>query len=372
MVKAFVLFSGGLDSTLAAYLAKQMIDAEFELVYFDLGQRSVDLDKAVKRADRLRMPLKVIRGEGDFVREFIEPCIRMRGDYFGYPLGTPLSRAFMFSRMMELIGDNSSGEAGALPWLVHGCARYQNTRVRFQKMCYSSMAFRELGPLTTHNWSRKDKVDALSGFGFDMTSVDEYAEDETLWCRAVEGDSLHNFRSMYDPDPFQICADPFTVSQSSEELEISFDGGVPYALNGEHKNLCEILRELNALGASHGLGRIDVFEDTVPELGYKQRGVFEFPGGSIIYCASEFIESGSLDMTSRAIIRTLSAEWSKCVYRGDWFGSDQRELFSRATALNHRVSGRVRLRVGRGHCRVIAADIDSMLVDRSGNDGGKY
>lgn len=287
--RAIAFYSGGVDSTIAPLLALEDLDLRREdmlLLYVDLGGAVDRVNRAEQRAKILGIDFIAIDGRADFDRDYLSQAILLNGSYWGYPLITPLSRAFMVEAAASLLTFGN----GETRYLVNGCTRYQNTRYRLEKHCAKYPHFAALAPFMHRSISRPEKIELLRRNGIEPGRGAEIAEDENLWGRALEGAPLNDLSDIEMKKVFRVTQDIWPPSHTSDRFTLHFADGLPIAIDGKFMPLNDIIEQCGQFGAKHGVGRIVIFEDTVPELGYKQRGVFESPASTILYAAHRFIE----------------------------------------------------------------------------------
>lgn len=287
--RAIAFYSSGVDSTIAPLLALEDLDLRREdmlLLYVDLGGAVDRVNRAEQRAKILGIDFIAIDGRADFDRDYLSQAILLNGSYWGYPLITPLSRAFMVEAAASLLTFGN----GETRYLVNGCTRYQNTRYRLEKHCAKYPHFAALAPFMHRSISRPEKIELLRRNGIEPGRGAEIAEDENLWGRALEGAPLNDLSDIEMKKVFRVTQDIWPPSHTSDRFTLHFADGLPIAIDGKFMPLNDIIEQCGQFGAKHGVGRIVIFEDTVPELGYKQRGVFESPASTILYAAHRFIE----------------------------------------------------------------------------------
>jgi len=353
---AVALYSGGVDSTLAALLAREQLKVDVLLLMVSLGESQNNIEQAKERANILGMDLVVLDGTSEFARDYISEAIRMNGSYWGYPLITPLSRAYMVKKAFEFISTTTTKSR----YLIHGCNVFQNTRFRIEKHCSSEGSVIAVGPLASRVINRAEKIRILAQHGIKVNPGSEIAEDDNLWGRALEGEPLNDLEDIHKKNVFKIVRDLKDTPDAAQVLSISFEHGLPVALNGKRLELSEIIMRCREFGAAHGIGRIVIFEDTIPELGYKQRGVFESPASRILYAAHEYIEAVVFSKLERELKRDLDQKWAEIVYRGGWYDSNRLEISEFIAPLEAKVNGDVSLELFKGNVTILEANIPQM------------
>lgn len=363
---AVALFSGGVDSTAAPLLTKDKLQCPILLLMIDLGESQSGIERAAKRAEVLGMDFKLIDGKKQFADDYLAEAILMNGNYWGYPLITPLSRAFIMETAARFLPDDRPS------YVIHGCTAKQNTRYRIEKACslYPNMV--AVGPFVTQPQSRSEKVRFLEANGIESGDGAEFAEDQNIWGRAIEGDPLNDLSDIEAKKVFTLTTPLNETPDMPEAVSLDFVNGVPTAIDGQEMELYKIIMRCSKLGATHGIGRIVGFEDTIPELGYKEMGIYESPASEIIYTLHRFIESAVLTQTERRMKRSIDQEWGEIVYRGGWFDSNRRELSELAKISQAKVNGRVSGRLFKGHILVGSSNIPGNKLITSSSSTGAY
>lgn len=363
---AVALYSGGVDSTAAPLLVRERLQCPILLLMIDLGESQNGIDRAAQRAEVLGMDFKLIDGKEAFAADYLSEAIRMNGSYWGYPLITPLSRAFIMETAARLLPNDRPS------YVIHGCTAKQNTRYRIEKACslYPNMV--AVGPFVTHPRSRSEKIRFLETHRISSGEGAEFAEDQNIWGRAIEGDSLNDLGDIEAKKVFTLTRPLSETPDQPQTFSLDFVDGIPVAMDEQEMPLHQIIMECSRLGAAYGVGRIIAFEDTIPEIGYKEMGIYESPASEIIYTLHRFIESAVLTHTERRIKRDMDQDWSEIVYRGGWLDANRRELSELAKTSQSKVQGRIFGRVFKGHVMVGFSDIPGNRLMRQADSLGAY
>lgn len=355
------LYSGGTDSTLAPLLVKGEVGNNILLLMINLGDHDAVLKKARDRAKLIGWDLLLIEATDDFAEKVLKEAIRLRADYWGYPLGTPLGRAYQVSVAIDVL--RRLNEWVQRPRVViHGCAKKQNTRYRIERALLDEENVVCIGPLAARVYTRAEKIDLLAGFGVEVVSQDDVATDNNIYCRALEGDLLNTLGDPAELQVYEVVKPPRDAPDEEEILTLSFQEGSPIRYNGIEGGVAEVVRACRDRGAAHGIGRVVVFEDTIPELGYKERGIYEAPAAKILALAHAYLEGACLNKQERSIFRSLRNQWAEVVYRGDWHLAERQELAQVALQMNKSLTGDVQVRLYKGGASVAAADIPRTLL----------
>lgn len=364
------LYSGGTDSTLAPLLARKVVGENILLLMIDLGETLAAKEQAVARATAIGWDLLMLDKRVEFADEILSEAIRMRASYWGYPLGTPLGRAFQLetaSRVLDVL--NAARERRR--YVIHGCAARQNTRFRIERYIGALSNVEPVGPFVEQIVARHEKVALLEQYGIEATPGDGVATDQNIYCRALEGDLLN---TLEDPSSLAVYTTvaPLHEAVGSSEVHLTFKEGIPVAIDGEPRSLSFIIEECRDRAASLGIGRICVFEDTVPELGYKERGIYEAPAAVILAGAHRYLEGATLSLLHRRLLRSLRQRWADVVYRGDWHTAERNALGVEGARYNAPISGSVTLKLWPGGFGIGEAECEDTLLVTSEEARGAY
>jgi argininosuccinate synthase len=363
------LYSGGTDSTLAALLSRQFVGDHILLVMVDLGETSSSIEQARCRAELIGWDFLLVDGQEGFAREILAESIMMRASYWGYPLGTPLGRAYQLTTARALV-DRLNSYRHRRRYIVHGCTALQNTRYRIERFLATVPDVEPFGPFVGCPLSRSEKVGLLAEYGISVVPGDGVATDQNIYCRAMEGDLLNTLDSPASLPVYTIVQDPDKAATC--HLSLTFESGLPIAVDGRKESLAAIVRECASRGARSGIGRICVFEDTIPELGYKERGIYEAPAAVLLATAHAYLEGAALTKLDRTIFRGLRQAWAEVVYRGDWHTSERQALGGEGRRLNRPITGNVILNLYRGLVEVGDAECENSLLINPNASHGAY
>jgi argininosuccinate synthase len=239
--------------------------------------------------------------------------------------------------------------------LAHGCTGKGNDQVRFE-LAYSALAPELEVVAPWREWdivSREDAIDyaAAHDIPVPVTKKDPYSRDRNLWHLSHEGGPLEN--PMFEPEKsmFKLTADPADAPDTPEKVTITFEAGVPVAVNGKHLSPATLVQTLNEIGGRHGVGRADVVENRL--IGIKSRGVYETPGGTILVNALKALESITLDRDSAHEKERIATRYAELVYNGQWFAPLREAFDAFVTTLAETVTGTVTMKLFKGNATVI-------------------
>ncbi|HXB26783.1 MAG TPA: argininosuccinate synthase [Gemmatimonadaceae bacterium] len=354
-------YSGGLDtSVIVPWLKEHYPGARVTCVAADIGQgdelAGVREKALASGADACY--IEDLRRE--FVEDFIWPTLRA-GAVYGrkYLLGTSMARPLIARRQVE-IARTIGADA-----LAHGCTGKGNDQVRFE-LTYAAFApdLPVIAPWRVWDIrSREDAIAYAKRHGIPVTATVEkiYSRDRNLWHVSHEGGALENPDWVPASDVFQLTTDPLLAPEEPEDVTIDFEAGTPVAVNGRVLDAVSLVATLNTIGARHGVGRIDLVEDRL--VGMKSRGVYETPGGTLLFAAHSELEQLTLDRRTLASKDLIAPRYADLVYEGRWW-TTEREAYDAFVAVTQaQVSGSITLRLYKGSVAIAGRSSDNALYD---------
>ena len=347
--KVVLAYSGGLDtSIIIPWLKENYNNCEVVAVSGDVGQ-GTELDGLEEKAKATgASKLYVLDLKKDFVENYIFPTLKFGAKYEDYLLGTSFARPCIAKALAD-IAIKQGADA-----ICHGCTGKGNDQVRFEltlKALCPDMAI--IAPW--REWdikSRDEEIDYAEAHHIPLKINREtnYSKDKNLWHLSHEGLDLEDpgNEPQYDKPGFlELGVSPKTAPDKSEFVELEFEQGVPVALNGEKLKPAAIIAKLNEIGGRNGIGLYDVVENRL--VGMKSRGVYETPGGTILYKAHEVLETLTLDKLTAHKKRELAITFGELVYDGQWFSPLRKALSAFVTSTQEHVTGKVRLELYKGN-----------------------
>ena len=360
-MKVVVGYSGGLDTSVIVPWLKEHYNAEVVCMSGHVGQRE-GLDGLEEKA--LARGAVEFYGEDlrhEFVEDFAWPTLKI-GAVYGhkYLLGTAMARPILGKRQVEI------AKAVGADALAHGCTGKGNDQVRFE-LTYAALApdLRVVAPW--REWdikSREDAVQYARDRNIQLEGIDEeklYSRDENLWHISHEGGPLED--PGYEPEEsmFLWTVSPELAPDKPEAVEVSFEAGVPVAVNGKAMGAVKLLEECNDIAARNGVGRADLVENRL--VGMKSRGVYETPGGTLLYKAIKDLESITIDREAEGLKDQMADRWANMLYEGRWWTSEREALQAMSDVLSRNVTGSVKLKLFKGSCVVTARTSPVSLYD---------
>jgi len=361
-MKTIVLaYSGGLDTSIIVPWLREKYDARVICVAADIGQGPDEL--AGVRAKALASGAEECYVEDlrdEFVRDFIFPTLRAGAIYNRkYLLGTSMARPLIAKRQVEV------ARAVGADALAHGCTGKGNDQVRFE---LTYMAFAPDLPVIApwREWdirSREDAIAYAAARNIPVAATKEkiYSRDRNLWHISHEGGILEDPAQGPPKDVFMLSTDPEDAPNEPEEVRIGFDAGTPVSVNDRELGPVDLIAELNSIGGRHGVGRIDLVEDRM--VGMKSRGVYETPGGTLLYAAHSELEQLVLDRRTLAAKDLVAPRYADIVYEGRWWTTEREAYDAFVDVTQQRVTGSVALRLYKGAAAVIGRQSEHALYD---------
>ena len=354
--KIVLAYSGGLDtSVIIPWLKENYEGCEVIAVSGNVGQTG-ELDGLEEKALKTgASKLYVEDLSQEFVDDVIIPCMQMGAKYENvYLLGTSMARPIIAKRLVEI------AKAEGADAICHGCTGKGNDQVRFE---LAIKAFAPDMPVIApwRVWdikSREQEIEYAEAHNVPLKINREtnYSKDKNLWHLSHEGLELE------DPanEPkyagnMEMGVTPEEAPDTPDYISIDFEKGVPVALNGEKMNSVDLIWKLNELGGKHGVGIIDIVENRL--VGMKCRGVYETPGGTILYTAHEMLEQLCLDKYTQHYKQRMALEFADIVYNGQWYSPLREAMSAFATKTQETVTGTVKLKLYKGN--IIGAGMTS-------------
>lgn len=345
--KVVLAYSGGLDtSIIIPWLKENYSGCEVIAVCADVGQGDELApvhDKALK-SGASKVYIEDLKKT--FVEDYVWPTLRAGAVYEGkYLLGTSFARPVIAKALVE-IAEKEGADA-----IAHGATGKGNDQVRFE------LTVKALAPQLKiiapwREWdirSREDAIDYAEAHNIPVpvTKKRPYSMDRNIWHLSHEGADLEDPWNAPKDDLYMICVTPEQAPDTPQYVEITFDKGTPVAVDGKEMEAVALLEKLNQIGAAHGIGITDIAENRL--VGMKSRGVYETPGGSILYYAHRELEYLTLDRATLHYKEQTAVRYAELVYDGMWFAPLREALDAFVNATQETVSGVVRLKLYKGN-----------------------
>jgi argininosuccinate synthase len=365
MQKIALAYSGGLDTSIIVPWLKEHYDAKVVCVAADVGQGEEELrgvrEKALASgADECYV--EDLRRE--FVEDFIYPTLRAGAVYNRkYLLGTSIARPIIAKRQVDV------ARAVGADALAHGCTGKGNDQVRFE-LTYMAFApeLPVIAPWREAAWTIRSREDALKyaaerNIPVTASTRKIYSRDRNLWHISHEGGVLEDPSQAPPKDLFLLTTDPADAPDAAEIVTIGFERGTPVSINGEVLDAVALLMLLNQVAGRHGVGRADIVEDRL--IGMKSRGVYETPGGTLLYTALSELEMLVLDRRTLAAKDAISPRYADLVYEGRWWTTEKKAYDAFINVVQGRVTGTIGLSLFKGNVAIASRQSDHALYDEA-------
>jgi argininosuccinate synthase len=344
--KIVLAYSGGLDtSCIIPWLKEQFPGCEVIAAAVDVGQPDDLSQIEAKALASGAAKAYVVDAREEFVREYVLPTMRAGAVYERkYLLGTSMARPLIAKHQVEIAQLEGAGA------LAHGCTGKGNDQVRFE-LTYQALAPSLAVIAPWRSWHIRSREDALAyaaahGIPVQATAAKIYSLDGNLWHLSHEGGILEDPWAEPPEDAFDLTVAPEEAPDTPAYVTIGFEEGWPVSLDGQRLGPLELVLALNALGAEHGVGRIDLLENRL--VGMKSRGVYETPGGTILSTAQRELEHLTLDKATMRVKDQLALTYADLVYNGQWFSPLREALDAFVDRTQLPVTGDVRLKLYKG------------------------
>lgn len=346
--KVVLAYSGGLDtSIIIPWLKENYNNCEVIAVSADVGQESEleGLEEKALKTGASKLYIEDLRKE--FIEDYIYPTMKAGAVYENtYLLGTSFARPVIAKRIVE-IALKEGADA-----ICHGCTGKGNDQVRFEltiKAFAPDMTI--IAPWRIWNIkSRDEEIDYAEAHNIPLkiTRETSYSKDKNLWHLSHEGLDLEDPANEPQYDKIlELGVSPERAPDQPTYLTLSFEKGIPVALNGEKLDSIELMARLNKIGGENGVGIIDIVENRL--VGMKSRGVYETPGGTILYKAHELLEMICLDKDTQHYKQQVAMRFAELVYNGQWFMPLREALSAFVDKTQETVTGDVRLKIYKGN-----------------------
>jgi len=349
--KVILAYSGGLDTSIIVPWLKENYGCEVITFTADLGQGDEleGLEEKALASGASKAYIEDLRGE--FITEYIFPTMMAGAIYERkYLLGTSFARPLTAKRQVE-IAEMEGADA-----VSHGCTGKGNDQVRFE-LTYKALDPRLKVIAPWREWDIRSREDALKyaaehNVPVAATEKSIYSRDRNIWHLSHEGGLLEDPWNEPEEGMYVLTVAPEEAPDEPQHVEIDFKEGVPKRIDGVTYGPVELVTKLNEMGGRHGIGRCDLVENRL--VGMKSRGVYETPGGTILYIAHRELESVCLDRETLHYKELIAQRYAELVYYGQWFTPLREALDAFVAKTQETVTGTVRLKLYKGNCIVVS------------------
>ncbi len=353
-LKVLLAYSGGLDTSVIIPWLKENYDCEVIAMAADVGQGEElsPLNEKAIQSGAAKIYIEDLQEE--FVTDFVFPTLKASAVYEGkYLLGTSMARPIIAKRLVEI------AKKEGCTAICHGATGKGNDQVRFE------LTIKALAPemqiiAPWRIWDIKSREDAIAyleerNLPLPVSKKRPYSMDRNLWHLSHEGSDLEDPWNEPQDDLYMICTPPEKAPDKPAYVTVGFEQGIPVSVDGEKLSPVALLEKLNELGAAHGVGIDDMVENRL--VGMKSRGVYETPGGTILYEAHRALESITLDRDTLHYKQGVALKFAEMVYYGQWFAPLREALSAFVDSTQQTVTGDVRIKLYKGSC--VAAGVKS-------------
>ncbi len=360
MEKVVLLYSGGLDTSIIIPWLKENYQYEVIAVCADLGQEEElsGLKEKALKTGASKLYIEDLREE--FITDFIYPTLKAGAIYEGsYLLGTSFARPLIAKRSVEI-----AHKEGAVA-IAHGATGKGNDQVRFELTVMAlDPSLKIISPWKDPKWTLKSREDCLEYAARHNVPVSQskkriYSEDRNVWHISHEGGVLEHVGTEPPDDVYTLSKTIQNAPDSPEYVEIGFEKGIPVSVNGKNLAPVALLTELNKIGAKNGVGQVDMVENRL--VGIKSRGVYETPGGTLLYAAHREIERLVLDRDTLHYKEAMAIRYAELVYNGQWFSTLRTAMDAFVDVTQQNVTGSSRLKLYKGNVRPAGSKSDKSL-----------
>jgi argininosuccinate synthase len=359
--RVLLLYSGGLDTSVMLKWIQDSYGAEVVCLTVNLGQPGEDYEVIEGKARQLgASECHVVDAREEFAREYLAPAIRANAVYGdGYPLFTALGRPLIAKLAVE------QARASGCDTIAHGCTGKGNDQVRIEATIATlAPELKVIAPVRSWQMGREEEIAYAREHGIPVkggTETAPYSIDDNLWGRSSEGRWIEDLDHAPDDDVFQLVTRPEEAPDEAEIIELTFEKGVPVALNGRPMGLVALIEATAEIGARHGIGILDHIEDRI--VGLKVRDIYEAPAAAIILPAHKELERLVCTIHQNQFKGDLDRQWGYLVYAGLWWEPLRDDLDAYMERVNERVSGTIGMKLYKGHGRVVTRSSPNAVYD---------
>jgi argininosuccinate synthase len=358
--RVVLAYSGGLDTSVGIGWIAEETGAEVVAVAVDLGQGGEDLETIRQRAlDCGAVEAVVADAREEFADNYCLPAMQANALYMDrYPLVSALSRPVIVKHLAE------AAKYHGATTVAHGCTGKGNDQVRFEVGLGALVPdLKVIAPVRDFAWTREKAIAYAEerNLPIDVTKKSPFSIDQNVWGRAVETGFLEDLWNAPTKDVYSYTEDPTVHWQAPDELTITFDKGVPVAIDGQPVTMLEAIQQLNRRAGAHGVGRLDMVEDRL--VGIKSREIYEAPGAIALITAHQELENVTVERDLARFKRQVDQRWGELVYDGLWFSPLKDALDTFVAKSQEHVSGEIRLVLHGGNVVVNGRRSEESLYD---------
>ena len=359
--RVLLLYSGGLDTSVMLKWIQDSYRAEVVCLTVNLGQPGEDYEVIKGKAMQLgALDCHVVDAREEFAREYLAPAIKANALYGGgYPLFTALGRPLIAKLAVEY------ARSAGCDTVAHGCTGKGNDQVRIEATVATlAPELRVIAPVRSWQMGREEEIAYAREHGIPIKGGSEatpYSIDDNLWGRSSEGRWIEDLDHAPEDDVFQLITRPEEAPDEPETVVLSFERGIPVALNGKRLPLVELIESAAEIAARHGVGIVDHIEDRI--VGLKVRDIYEAPAAALLLPAHQELERLVCTIHQNQFKPELDRQWAYLVYAGLWWEPLRGDLDAYMDRVNEQVTGKIGLKLYKGHARVITRSSPNAVYD---------
>src|SRR4051812_42172549 len=359
--RVLLLYSGGLDTSVMLKWIQDEYEAEVVALTINLGQPGEDYDVVKGKATQLgAVAAEVVDAREEFASEYVVPAIKANAIYgLGYPLFTALGRPLIAKLAVEYARKHDCDT------IAHGCTGKGNDQVRIEATVATlAPELKVIAPVRGWQMGREEEIAYAREHGIPIKGGAEqtpYSIDDNLWGRSSEGRWIEDLEHAPDDDVFQLVTRPEEAPDEPEHVSVTFERGVPVALDGERMELVDLLERAGAIGMRHGVGIVDHIEDRI--VGLKVRDIYEVPAAAILLPAHAELERLVCTIHQNQFKGELDRRWAYLVYAGLWWEPLRSDLDAYMESVNAQVTGTIGMKLFKGMARVVTRESPNAVYD---------
>jgi argininosuccinate synthase len=361
--RVLLLYSGGLDTSVMLKWIQDEYDAEVVCLTVNLGQPGEDYVVIEEKARRLgALECHVVDAREEFAEQYVLPAIKANALYGGgYPLFTALGRPLIAKLAVDYARQSGCDT------IAHGCTGKGNDQVRIEATVATlAPELKVIAPVRSWQMGREEEIAYAREHGIPVkggTETAPYSIDDNLWGRSSEGRWIEDLDHAPEDDVFQLVTPPERAPDEAEIVRVTFERGVPVALNDKPLGLVDLLEAVAEIGARHGVGIVDHIEDRI--VGLKVRDIYEVPAAAIILPAHQELEKLVGTIHQNQFKHQLDRHWAYLVYAGLWWEPLRGDLDAYMQSVSEQVSGTIGLKLYKGSARVVTRESPNAVYDAS-------
>jgi len=347
-------YSGGLDSTLCVKLSQHKYHAQkLVAISVDVGQGDEEIQQSIERAEQLGISPLILDAKQEFTDQWLSKAIWANSDYNGYPVSTSMTRQLIAARVAQKaleLGCNA---------LMEGSSGKGNDQYRMHNV-FSLFApgLAIFVPVRDFDLTRGEEQLLMEHYGVPVEEVIAGGDDKTMWCRSIASGGIGLDTEL--PDSIWMwLTPPAKAPDQPTKLTLTWQNGLPVALDGTQLPLDQIIEQLNVIGGANGIGKIDLFEDGI--MGMKSREIYEAPAATILLKLHRDLEQFCLTKEEIQLKRQLDAHWARLVYHGEWFHPLKEAIDAFIATTQKAVNGEYVVELYKGNIDIVARSSNSGL-----------